>query len=265
MRVQIYTHLDPGILLTYMITFSDNRTYMHEYDPDNPDGYVYEVTGRLRFTVTVDEDSGYKFKRWVVRTGSTIADSTVRYVTTDPFEYSGTDNLWIRAESELDTSLLYKLETTALGTVTESASASFLVSERTLYRMSLRFEKDGTATFYSTGDCDTIGYLTTSSEWNNTTGMPSSTLYAHDDDSGADFNYKFTYDVAQDVTYHYWFKTVDPSETGYVTAHVIPPGLKGGNVYIYTADGWKQTAVYIYDGSSWKPVKVSMFDGTTWK
>ena len=245
-----------------MYVVDEGRPYSHYYDPDNNNGYIYTgITGRLIFTAEVEP--GYKFTGWVCRIGS--ISNNPQTITSNPYQHTSGQDIWIRAEAELDTNLLYNLETTALGTVTESASASFLVSERTLYRMSLRFEKDGTATFYSTGDCDTIGYLTTSSSWSNTEGMPSSTLYAHDDDSGTDFNYKFTYDVAKDVTYYYWFKTVDPDETGYVTAHVIPPGLKGGNVYIYTADGWKQTAVYIYDGSSWKPVKVSMFDGTTWK
>lgn len=261
MRVQIYTHLNPGVMYTHMYVYNETKAYEHTYDPDNNNGYIYDVTGRLRFIATMKE--GYKFTHWVVRIGAIT--NKPQEITSNPYEYDGEEDLWIRAEAELDTSLLYNLDTTALGTVTESASASFLVSERTLYRMSLKFENDGTATFYSTGDCNTIGYLTTSSAWSNTTGMPSSTLYAHDDDSGADLNYKFTYDVAQDITYYYWFKTSNPEETGYVTAHVIPPGLKGGNVYIYTADGWKQTAVYIYDGSSWKPVKVSMFDGTTWK
>lgn len=263
MRVQIYTHLNPGIEETHMYVVGEGKAYSHYYDSENNEGYVYEVTGRLIFSAVAA--AGYKFTRWVVRSGNTMADSTVQYVTTEVYQHTSGKNLWIRAEAEATTNLGYELDSTALGTITKTTSVSFDTDGLVLYRMSLRFVNDGTATFYSTGGCDTIGFLTTDSGWDEATGVPTGTLYRSDDDSGEYFNYKFTYDVAKNVTYYYWFKQLNSEDSGFVTAYVIPPGLKGGNAYIYTADGWKQTAVYIYDGSSWKPVKVSMFDGTTWK
>ena len=89
-------------------------------------------------------------------------------------------------------------------------------------RMKISFVNSGTATFYTTGNSDTYGYLSTVSTLDPSTGGPT-TILTSDDDSGDSMNCSFTYNVTAGTTYYFWIRLIDITSTGTTTACVKPP------------------------------------------
>lgn len=99
----------------------------------------------------------------------------------------------------------------------------------------VRFEFDckysGLAEFYTTGNVDTIGYLGTSTSFNESTGKPKNPLESNDN-GGDDGNFWFTYDVEAGERYYVWVRCKDISDSGKITFCIIPPesGSGGGDI-----------------------------------
>lgn len=89
-------------------------------------------------------------------------------------------------------------------------------------RIKVSFAYSGTATFSSSGDSDTIGYLSTVSTLDTSTGNPTSYI-ADNDDGGSDSNFSFTYDVTAGTTYYLWVRLYSIGDTGTTVAQIAPP------------------------------------------
>lgn len=106
--------------------------------------------------------------------------------------------------------------------ISSTASKSVSIDPYCLLRYSVSFATSGTATFYTTGSLDTIGYVTTSTGWNSTTGYPNNTSIT-DDDSGSGSNCKITTEVNAGTTYYFWVRCYDENKSGSLTSYCEPP------------------------------------------
>lgn len=88
---------------------------------------------------------------------------------------------------------------------------------------SVSFANSGTATFYTTGSTDTIGTISTSNNFNYSTGWPTTRLIAPVDGGGDGGNFKFTYDVTAGTTYYVWARYYYGSTSCNTTVYVVPP------------------------------------------
>lgn len=111
----------------------------------------------------------------------------------------------------------WQLNSLNYGTISENKTESISVKPLTLYRRTLYFSKKGTLNAYTTGTLDTIGWLSTSSEWDK--GKPVSFL-KKDDESGEDSNFLFSYEVEANTTYYLYAKSYYASDSGVVTLNV---------------------------------------------
>jgi len=194
------------------------------YTVDNGDtlslsGFSYSI----RFTA--NPASGCNFTRWVYRLGST--SGTVQYSYSNPFTYSGTQDIYIRAEGEeeyVEPSDSWELSSYNLGSISALKSTSISLSSYTLYRYKVSFANSGTAKFYTEGtSADTYGFLSTSTGWDSENGTPSSPLKEDDDTNGAP-NFFISYNVTAGTTYYIWVRGYSGSTTGSTTLYIEPPG-----------------------------------------
>lgn len=81
---------------------------------------------------------------------------------------------------------------------------------------------DGTVTIYSEGSIDVIGYLSDSTIFDTSTGVPDSVL-VRDDDSGSGNNFSLTYDVTAGIRYYLYFRCFYIDETGSSVVYIVPP------------------------------------------
>lgn len=93
-----------------------------------------------------------------------------------------------------------------------------------IYRCPVTFKYSGQASFYSQGDLDTFGYLTTENDISRLLwyGSPSTYMEA-DDDSGDDVNFHITCEVVAGVQYYLIVRAYDGEELGNTTVYVDPP------------------------------------------
>ena len=93
----------------------------------------------------------------------------------------------------------------------------------TLYRITFSCAYDGEVTIYSKSNIDTVGYLTTHTNWVNVFNAPYPPVIT-DDDSGADANFSITSTVKAGTVYYVWFRGQNGTEIGYdVTIRINPP------------------------------------------
>lgn len=92
-----------------------------------------------------------------------------------------------------------------LGTVSSAKTVSWTLKQATVSYASVTFSKAGTATIFSSGNYDIVGYLSTSTAFDNTNGYPNSYLVSNDDDGEAN-NFSLTYSVKAGTTYYIWAK-----------------------------------------------------------
>lgn len=73
-------------------------------DDNGDDRFAYQkgFTNNAKFTAT--PATGYKFKRWVYRTESTLNATNPMSSTSNPFIYTDRENIYIRVESEISSS-----------------------------------------------------------------------------------------------------------------------------------------------------------------
>ncbi len=190
-------------------------------------GDDYYSTSGLTFSVkfTANPASDCNFTRWVYRLGS--VSGTVQYSYSNPFTYSGDEDIYIRAEGESagggDTEITWTRDTNSLGLIdSEHCEYVNIDTEYCLYRYSLYFENAGTATIYTESDIDTYGYFSSSSGWDSSAGAPSNPMI-EDDDSGSGTNFSFSLDVEANETYYIWVRSYDGTETGEVYLYIEPP------------------------------------------
>ena len=194
------------------------------YTVDNGDtlslsGFSYSI----RFTA--NPASGCNFTRWVYRLGST--SGTVQYSYSNPFTYSGTQDIYIRAEGEeeyVEPSDSWELSSSTIGSISALKSISISLSSYTLYRYRVSFANSGTAKFYTEGtSADTYGFLSTSTGWDSEDGAPTSPLIEDDDTNGAP-NFFISYNVTAGTNYYIWVRGYLGSTTGKTTLYIEPPG-----------------------------------------
>ena len=160
---------------------------------------------------------------------------------------AGSATVTVTAAEEATT---WTLGTYALGTLSESYYASYSFSTYQLKRYSIKFENSGTATFYSTGSVDTIAYLSTTTGYDDSNGVPTSYLIS-DDDSGSGSNFSITYDVTAGTTYYLWVRLYSGENTGSIYIYVNPPLAQSNKCYVYNGSTWVPATPYIYNGSAW--------------
>lgn len=110
----------------------------------------------------------------------------------------------------------------SFGTISSEASASFSLGTKQMRRYSVSFENSGSANFFAMGSEDTWGYLSTTTGFDSTNGMPTSYL-AEDGTSGPGDNFAITYNVTAGTTYYIWVCESYGESTGTIELYVQPP------------------------------------------
>ena len=117
------------------------------------------------------------------------------------------------------------------GTLTSYRNELLYLDKMQIYRYSVRFQKSGTAKFYSGGSVDVIGYLSTSPNWDTSTGRPTNYLLSDDDGNGGT-NFLMSYDVKSGTTYYIWVRGISSTKTGNFSINIEPPdGSSSGWVW----------------------------------
>ncbi len=185
---------------------------------------AYSATGFSGTTTfTATPASGCVFTQWVYRVGGT--DAAQQTSTSNPFRYSGTEELIIRAEGKVSSSSTpsWTRYTGAFGTISSYDYVDISLGRYELYRYSVSFSESGTAYFYTEGtEVDVCGYLSTSSGWESENGEPSSYIKYDDDGHGAP-NFGIQYNVTAGTTYYVWVRGLSGSSSGDVTLCIEPP------------------------------------------
>lgn len=91
-----------------------------------------------------------------------------------------------------------------------------------VYRYSVTFSYSGYAHFYTNGDVNTIGYLSTNNSWSSDNSGPLSSV-ASDDNSYDGTNFDIRYYVKANTTYYIYVRGKTGQETGYVSLWVSEP------------------------------------------
>ncbi len=192
--------------------------------------------------------NGCSFTRWVYRIGSTTAD--VHHSTRNPFTYSGGEDIYIRAEGEEDSSsgeLPDEWMVTHLngGSLIENNKSIDLTLKKS-YLQCIEFscKYAGTIKIYSEGDTDTRGFLTKSTSFDSTDGIPKNILIENDDIEEKEYNFSFQYTIKAEETYYLWVRGYDELTYGDTTIFIVPPTESGGGtvtggsgVYILVSKG----------------------------
>lgn len=266
-KVTVYTHLvDEG--LRWVLVEAD-QSYTADPNYATSAGDKYNVTGPCSFRASVD--NGYVFSQWVYRLGSTTA--AVQYSDENPFVYDGSQDIYIRPEIAEDSGGSAFADWTSpsgktMDNIETKQSVSVNLDPYELYQFTIRTKYSGTLTAYTTGDLDTVGYLTTGLLWDDEEGVPYNIKAENDD--GEDSNFELTYEVTAGTTYHLWVRCYDPENEGRVTVVVEPPGAPqagvSGKMHLYIkGEGWVQCTPYIYTGGEWKECTPNLYTGNDWE
>lgn len=177
--------------------------FIDEWASDNG----YDTTGNFLFEWNVVADTTYYV--WVRGQEHDTEGDTYLYIEAPEAEPDEPD--------EPDTWSLTKY------TFTPGEHESYELREREVYRISMTFTHAGKAKFYSTGDIDTYGWLSTSDGFNDIDGVPTSPLTNSDDTDSTNKNFSFEWDVTAGITYYLWVKNPSGTETGEFLIYVEPP------------------------------------------
>lgn len=266
----VYTHLDEGV--RWVLGEIPGLTYRFE-GSDSTGQKTDKLNESITFTAVIY--SGYSFTRWVYRLGST--SGTVQYSYDNPFTYTGTQDIYIRAETEEDSGSggtpiteWTSPQGSTMDNIDAAQSRSVYLGQYELYSFSIRTKYSGTLAVYTESSLDTMGYLTTSLLWDSEEGVPYS-IKAENDDDGAGNNFHLTFDVTAGTTYHIWVRCYDPDDEGSVTIVVEPPGApqtgERGKMYIYiSGQGWVPVTPHIYiSGQGWVECTPNLFINGDWE
>lgn len=189
---------------------------------------------------TANPADGYVFTRWVYRVGS--ATGTVKYSYDNPFTYDGTQDIYIRAEGKEESTEpdepTWTLVTASVGTINEVFNDNFVAKEYRVYRYRVKFEESGTATFYTKGNTDTYGLLTTTTGFDEIDGFPTGDTLVEDDESGEGSNFKFSCKVEAGTNYYVWVRFCFGTDSGDIDFYIEPPGASSTP----TIDKWSWTS-----------------------
>lgn len=148
-----------------------------------------------------------------------VTAGTTYYVWVRGLSGSSSGDVTLCIEPPVDT---WTLVTGAFGTISSEASASFTLGTNQMRRYSVSFKNSGSANFFAMGSEDTWGYLSTTTGFDNTNGMPTSYL-AEDGTSGPGDNFAITYNVTAGTTYYIWVCESYGESTGTIELYVQPP------------------------------------------
>lgn len=201
-------------------------TVNREYGSDQYSAQGF--SGSIKFTAY--PAANCSFTRWVYRLGSTTG--TVQYSYSNPFTYTGSQDIYIRAEGEQDSVQSpwtdwndAVLEVTTFEQNIEVYNAAYDTYELLPYnvhRYTVNFAYSGYAHFYTSSDIDTLGYLSTDPEWDSDYSGPWLVI-ASDDDSGDGSNFDIKYNVTAGVDYYLYVRGCTGEESGYVSVGVTEP------------------------------------------
>lgn len=199
-----------GTAKFYTTGSTDTRGYLSTSDTwDNstgrPTSYVAsndDYNNDANFTITYDVTAGTTYYIWVRCYGATDTGSATLVI-----------------EPPVNT---WTVQSYSFGTISSEASASFTLGTKQMRRYSVSFENSGSANFFTMGDEYTWGYLSTTTGFDSTNGMPTSYL-AEDGTSGPGDNFAIIYNVTAGVTYYIWVCEVDGNSTGTIELYVQPP------------------------------------------
>ena len=267
-KATVYTHLDEGVRCVMVDNYTVGAYYTFQ-DSTIAGDTTGNLTGDTIFTA--DIEPGYKFKQWVYRLVST--SGTVQHNTANPFVYDLGLDVYIRAETEVDsgggstTSEWTNPQGKTMDNIDTKQSQSIYLGPRNLYSFTIRTKYSGTLKAYTTGSLDTVGYLTTGLLWDDEEGVPYN-IKAEGDD-GSDINFELTYEVTAGTTYHLWVRCYKPLDEGNVTVVVEPPGApqegESGKAYVYIdGEGWVQVTPHIYS-EGWKACTPNLFSNGDWE
>lgn len=188
---------------------------------------------------TAYPDDGCYFTKWYYRIGDDIYDETIppRESTDNPFTYSGTEDIVIRAEGE--TEPVEPPEETPWGEYFEEINTIFVnfhdeyadvfssditheLEPYCIHRFKVEFAHSGYAHFFTESNIDTIGYLSDEPDWNSDYSGPLSDI-ASDDNSGEGKNFDIKYYVRANTPYYIFVRGCTGEESGYVTLYVTAP------------------------------------------
>lgn len=202
------------------------NTYSHSYGDSSLGEYEEFTVGGLgdtwsvQFSVTPAD--GCSFYRWVYRLGS--SDGTVKYSYSETFTYTGGEDIYIRAEGQDETdSGGWTLKTKTVSNIKADKNYSIDIVEKQLLRYEVSFAYSGTAKFYTTRSVDTYGYLSVTTDYDASRGIPNSYL-AEDDNSGKNnINFSISYDVVAGKTYYVWIRGCSSSDSGSSRFWILAP------------------------------------------
>lgn len=199
-----------GTAKFYTTGSKDTRGYLSTTDTWNnstgrPTDYIAsndDYNGDANFTISYNVTAGTTYYIWV-----------------RCYDADDTGSAVLVIEPPVDT---WTLVTGAFGTISSEASASFTLGTKQMRRYSVVFENSGSANFFAMGDEYTYGYLSTTTGFDSTYGMPTSYL-AEDGESGPGDNFAITYNVTAGTTYYIWVCEYDGNSTGTIELYVQPP------------------------------------------
>ena len=197
--------------------------------------YIAEgFDGTTQFTAYPAD--GCVFTRWLYRIGEEIYDESIPPRETDdnPFSYTGTEELVIRAEGEreyVEPPWGDEFEEGQIINVTTSQeyvdiynpkTGTYQLEPYTIHRYTVVFAYSGYAHFFTESDIDTIGYLSDEADFNSDFSGPLSTLDS-DDDSGDGNNFDIKCNVKANTPYYIFVRGRTGEESGSVTLWVTEP------------------------------------------
>ncbi len=182
-----------------------NVTKYHGDEPYIAGGFTNQTT----FTATPAD--GCEFYRWAYR----IGDGDRQYSTDNPFYYSGTEDIIIRAEGQPISGggsggdeITWEQTSHTLGSVDEFASKSaedLKFDSYTIKRYSVQFAVAGIASvlLYGSSNYDVACYVTEGTSWDDIGGEPESPI-DYGDSLFSEINLNFN--VETNRTYYIWVR-----------------------------------------------------------
>ena len=206
------------------VTFSKSGTAKFYTTGTSTDTYGYlstssswdNTTGRPTDYLKSDDDSNGAPNFLI---SYEVTAGTTYYVWVRGYSATTTGSTTLNIEPPADS---WTLVTGAFGTISSEASASFTLGTKQMRRYSVSFENSGSANFFAMGSEDTWGYLSTTTGFDSTNGIPTSYL-AEDGTSGPGDNFAITYNVTAGTTYYIWVCESYGESTGTIELYVQPP------------------------------------------
>lgn len=249
----IISAIMPQTLYAYLTTDTS-----YDDTDGEPDGTIIgsDTTSGTGFSFNVSVSNGTQYYLWVRTDDGSSGDSSFTVEFADGG--GGGGDTWTLSVGSFDT-------------VTSLLQESKLLDTSRIYRYTVQFSTSGTATFYSTGNQDTIGYISsTYSSFDDSTGEPYS-YDAYDDQSGTGDNFSINnFSVTANTTYYFWFRQYSANDSGYATICIQPPSgptppqPTTGGCQIYINGSWQHAKPYIYLNGGWQPATPYIYLNGSW-